>query len=82
MLKVTKPITSNGRYYKAGEIVDMGPNEGVFHRLYGWVYVDDKPAGESVTGLRKAELLHLADERGVEVPAGATKKDIIDLLGE
>lgn len=37
-VRVTKPITSNGVYYKLGEVVEMDPGiAGAFIRLYGWV---------------------------------------------
>lgn len=83
-LLVTKPITSNSHYYALSDTVETTVAQaGSFRRLYGWTIVEDDPADEtSVAQLKKAELLDLAHTRGVEVPAKATKKDILILLGE
>lgn len=42
--RVTKAVTSHGRYYKVGDIVD---NDGSLARLFGWTAVVDKPKASS-----------------------------------
>ena len=75
-LKVTKAITSHGRYYAAGSIAEMDPAvAGSFIRLYGWV-----PVTDDLSSLKKADLLAKAEAAGFDVPANATKQDIINLL--
>lgn len=78
-LKVTKAITSHGTYYAAGSVVEMDPAvAGSFVRLYGWVPV---PKGQpDLSSLKKAELVAKAEDAGFDVPASATKQDIINLL--
>ena len=88
--RVTKPITIQGRYYAAGEVVEASPQIDSYRRMLHWVAVDDDtpttklqseaPAGD-LSGLRKAELVALAEERGLPVPAKSTRKDLIALLG-
>jgi hypothetical protein len=77
-IRVTTPITKYGRYYAAGEIIDEPTSvERSLARLLQWEQVDDpKP---TLGGLRKAQLVDLAVERGVDVE-GLTKAEIIELL--
>ncbi len=42
---------------------------------------DDEVTEKPVDKLSKAELLDLAKNEGVEVPEGASKKDLVKLLG-
>ena len=76
--RVTKAIKSNGHYYQVGDVVE---NDGSLARLFGWTKVD-APVSEpvSLAGKTKAELLDLAAQRGVEVPAKSSKAQIRELL--
>lgn len=52
-LLVTKAITSHGRYYAAGETVEMDePQARSFRSLFGWTVVDEtpKPASPPTSG--------------------------------
>ena len=95
--RVTNPITVYGRYYATGEVVDIDPNTHLdsYRRMLRWEKVDDSTPLRSekalmadladdlsdVSGLKKAELVALAEERGLPVAAKATRKDLIELLG-
>jgi hypothetical protein len=76
-IRVTKPVTKFGRYYAAGDIVDDPTAvELSLARLFMWETVDDsKPLG----GLRKPELVQLAEDDGLDV-SGLTKAQIVELL--
>jgi hypothetical protein len=41
---------------------------------------DSKPDSEKLSSMTKAELTSIADVKGIEIPAGAKKADIIELL--
>ena len=78
--RVTKAIYSDGHYYQVGDVVE---NDGSLARLFGWKKVDGpvstQPA-DTRAGKTTAELLDLAADRGVEVPAKSTKAQIRELL--
>ena len=77
-VRVTRAITVYGRYYAVGEVLESTPVVDSLRRLYGWEVVPEPKRG--LSSLSKAELLDLADDRGVEVPASATKAEIRELL--
>ena len=94
-VRVTKPITIHGRYYATGDIVESTPQIDSYRRMLRWEKVGDSTPLRSesalmadladdlsdVSGLKKAELVALAEERGLPVAAKATRKDLIELLG-
>lgn len=44
-LLVTKAITSHGKYYAAGDVVEMGDAQArSYMSLFGWTQVEEKPA--------------------------------------
>ena len=74
--------------YNRGDIVDADLLAATFndgharldgYRRLGFFRIVEELAPSM--NMSKPDLLHLADERGVEVPAGATKTTIIELLG-
>jgi hypothetical protein len=76
--RVTKPITKHGRVYAKGDIVDDATSvEQSMARLLQWETVSD-PA-PSISGLRKPQLVELAEVRGFDVE-GLTKAELVDLL--
>ena len=94
--RVTKPITIHGRYYATGDIVESTPQIDSYRRMLRWEIVGDSTPLKSeealmaelagsgdadLAGLKKAELVALAKERGLPVAAKATRKDLIELLG-
>jgi len=77
-LRVTKPVTKYGRYYASGDIIDQpSSTEQSLGRMYGWEQVND--SAPSLGGMKKAELVQLAEDRGLDV-SGLTKKDLLDVL--
>ena len=86
-LRVTKAITRNNHYYRVGDEYPSRDEShaGSLNRQFVWLELVDsgpKPAVKpaSLAGLSKAELLDAAQRRGVEVPAKATKKPLVELL--
>lgn len=78
-IRVTNAKTKHGRYYAAGEIIEHPTSrEESYRRLYGWEIVDD-PAPSSLAGMRKPELIQLAEDGGLDV-SGLTKSEIIEAL--
>ena len=79
--RVTKAIYHQGVRYEVGDVVE---NDGSLARIFGWEKVATvQPAAsrsDGVAGMSKAGLLDLAHERGVEVPAKATKATLRELL--
>ena len=89
-LRVTRPITSHGRYYEAGEVVEMDAGQAhSFMRLYGWEQVDDPftdPApgpistdGPEYADWYKSDLQAEAESRGLDFD-GLKKAEIVALL--
>ena len=80
-LRVTLPITKYGRYYAEGEIIDDPSSvELSLARMLGWEQgVSPEPA--PLRGLRKPELVEVAERRGLD-PSGLTKTELLALLEE
>ncbi len=78
--RVTKAIYHQGVYYEVGDVVE---NDGSLGRIFQWkklvTPVEPEPDA-GLGGLLKTDLLDLAHERGVEVPVGSLKDDILKLL--
>ncbi len=77
--RVTRPITKYGRYYAAGEILNepLTSVERSLKNLLQWEKVEDpEPA---IGGLRKPQLVELAEERGFDVE-GLKKTELVELL--
>lgn len=85
--RVTKPVTKYGRKYLAGQVVDHPTStEDSLARLFGWetIETDNTSADAPVVSLRsmtKAELVQLAESRGLD-GSGLRKAELIDLLDE
>ena len=77
-LRVTNPVTKFGRYYAAGELIDKPTSrEQSLGRLCEWETVSDPVP--PISGLRKPQLIQLAQTRGLDVE-GLTKSEIVQLL--
>jgi hypothetical protein len=76
-VRVTKAVTKNGRVYAVGDVIDTPTSvEQSLARLFKWETVSDSTP---VSGLRKPELVQLAEDGGLDV-AGLTKAEIVQLL--
>ncbi len=92
-LLVTNAKTIQGAYYAKGTVAEFSDTTGgSYHRLFGWPYADED-GNESETpvytppevipalsDLTKRQLITEARERGVELPAKATKTEIREIL--
>lgn len=79
-IRVTKPITKNGRVYRQGEIIDNPTSvEQSMCRLYKWEIIRDSASQPPLGKLGKPQLVQLARERGLDV-VGLTKAEIVELL--
>lgn len=81
--RVTKAVTKHHRTYAVGEIIDNPTSvERSLARLFKWEHVDVAPQTDEAAdldGLRKPELVQLANDRGLD-SSGLTKADLIELL--
>lgn len=78
-IRVTNAKTKHGVYYAAGDVIESTPYNDSLRRLFKWEIVSDPTP--SLAGLRKPELIQLAEARGLDV-SGLTKTELIDLLTE
>jgi len=77
-LRVTKPVTKHGRYYPKGEVIDdPSSTEQSLGRMFGWEQVKD--SAPSLGGLKKSELVQIAEDRGLDV-SGLTKAELLETL--
>jgi hypothetical protein len=78
-IRVTNAVTKYGRYYRQGELIENPTSvENSLRRLYKWDLVEDSVPG--LSGLKKAELLQLCQEAGLEVSATMTKTELKEML--
>ena len=93
-LLVTKAITKDGVYYAKGMVAELDDARGgSYHRLFGWPYTDEggevsaapvytqeMAPGPVLADLTKRELRAYAAENNVELPAKATKTEILEIF--
>ncbi len=86
-LRVTKALTINHTYYAVGDTVEVNDTQGgSYRRLYGWEIIEagsgPPPAAtdKALSKMSKAELLDIAETRGVQHPAKITKAELLALL--
>ena len=93
-LLVTRALTIDRVYYAEGTVAEFDDSRGgSLHRQWGWTYVDEDgessaasassraPAsGPVLAELTKPKLKAYAKEHGIELPAKATKGDILEIL--
>lgn len=82
-MKVGRVFTYNGKRYEPGDHfnVERFPEwkRDSFVRLY---HLTDEPVVVNLAAMKKSDLVALADEQGIDLPAGATKSEIIDTIKE
>ena len=77
-IRVTKAITKDGHYYAFGDVIDTPTSvEQSLRRLLKWEIISGPE--QSISGLRKPQLVQLAEDRGLDVD-GLLKADLIELL--
>lgn len=90
VLKLTSAVAIDGAIMRAGGLVEVSEAEAknLLHRGKavlatiedGVDQQEDEDQGEDLSKLNKADALALAKERGVEVPDGMTKAQIIEAI--
>ncbi len=95
-LLVTNAKTIQGVYYGKGSVAEFGDTTGgSYHRLYGWPYADEDGEVSAApvysldselgpppvfADLTKPKLKAYAREHDIELPAKATRDDILEIL--
>lgn len=91
-VKVLTPFVSNLKSLRKGQIIDLDDIQAEQFSKHGLVEIieqkeevqTEEPKEEVIdySKLKVAELKELLNERGIEIPKGAKKADLISLLSE
>ena len=87
-VKVLTPFVSNFKTFKKGQIIDLDDIQAEQFTKHGLVEIieqKEEVQTEEVidySKLKVAELKELLNERGIEIPKGAKKADLIGLLSK
>ena len=91
-VKVLTPFVSNFKSFKKCQIVDLDDVQAELFSKHGLVEIieqkeevqTEEPKEEVIdySKLKVAELKELLNYRGIEIPKGAKKADLISLLSE
>ena len=91
-VKVLTPFVSNFKSFKKGQIIDLDDIQAEQFSKHGLVEIieqkeevqTEEPKEEVIdySKLKVAELKELLNEKGIEIPKGAKKADLISLLSE
>ena len=87
-VKVLTPFVSNFKSFKKGQIIDLDDIQVEQFSKHGLVEIieqKEEVQTEEVidySKLKVAELKELLNERGIEIPKGAKKADLISILSE
>ena len=87
-VKVLTPFVSNFKSFKKGQIIDLDDIQAEQFTKHGLVEIieqKEEVQTEEVidySKLKVAELKELLNEKGIEIPKGAKKADLISLLSK
>ena len=91
-VKVLTPFVSNLKSLRKGQIIDLDDIQAEQFSKHGLVEIieqkeevqTEEPKEEVIdySKLKVAELKELLNEKGIEIPKGAKKADLISLLSE
>lgn len=91
-VKVLTPFFSNFQSFKKGQIIDLDDIQAELFSKHGLVEIIEQkeevqieePKEEVIdySKLKVAELKELLNDKGIEIPKGAKKADLISLLSE
>ena len=91
-VKVLTPFVSNFKSFKKGQIIDLDDIQVEQFSKHGLVEIieqkeevqTEEPKEEVIdySKLKVAELKELLNEKGIEIPKGAKKADLISLLSK
>ena len=83
-VKVLTPFVSNFQSFRKGQIIDLDDIQAEQFSKHDLVEIIEQKEEEIIdySKLKVAELKELLNERGIEIPKGAKKADLISLLSE
>ena len=83
-VKVLTPFVSNFKSFKKGQIIDLDDIQVEQFSKHGLVEIIEQKEEEIIdySKLKVAELKELLNEKGIEIPKGAKKADLISLLSK
>ena len=83
-VKVLTPFVSNFQSFRKGQIIDLDDIQAEQFSKHDLVEIIEQKEEEIIdySKLKVAELKELLNEKGIEIPKGAKKADLISLLSE
>ena len=83
-VKVLTPFVSNFQSFRKGQIIDLDDIQAEQFSKHDLVEIIEQKEEEIIdySKLKVAELKELLNDRGIEIPKGAKKADLISLLSE
>ena len=83
-VKVLTPFVSNFQSFRKGQIIDLDDIQAEQFSKHDLVEIIEQKEEEVIdySKLKVAELKELLNDRGIEIPKGAKKADLISLLSE
>ena len=83
-VKVLTPFVSNFQSFRKGQIIDLDDIQAEQFSKHDLVEIIEQKEEEIIdySKLKIAELKELLNERGIEIPKGAKKADLISLLSK
>ena len=83
-VKVLTPFVSNFQSFRKGQIIDLDDIQAEQFSKHDLVEIIEQKEEEIIdySKLKVAELKELLNEKGIEIPKGAKKADLINLLSK
>ena len=83
-VKVLTPFVSNFQSFRKGQIIDLDDIQAEQFSKHDLVEIIEQKEEEIIdySKLKVAELKELLNDRGIEIPKGAKKADLISLLSK
>ena len=83
-VKVLTPFVSNLQSFRKGQIIDLDDIQAEQFSKHDLVEIIEQKEEEIIdySKLKVAELKELLNEKGIEIPKGAKKADLISLLSK
>ena len=83
-VKVLTPFVSNFQSFRKGQIIDLDDIQAEQFSKHDLVEIIEQKEEEIIdySKLKVAELKELLIEKGIEIPKGAKKADLINLLSK
>lgn len=83
-VKVLTPFVSNFQSFRKGQIIDLDDIQAEQFSKHDLVEIIEQKEEEIIdySKLKVAELKELLNDKGIEIPKGAKKAELISLLSE